>query len=91
MHMTHPFAFQEEVNRFEYFDDLAMRAAIKIVDADDEQVPHILGGLRFKHVKKYLQSSQYANVESSGQALNHVHAIALPCPFSLGTMPIMQR
>ena len=75
---THPTAFQKEVDRLEYFDDLAMRAAIKIVDADDEQVVHIiLGALGFKHVKEHLQSPQYASVESSRQTLrHHVHIVA---------------
>ena len=86
---THPNAFQEEVDRFEYFDDLAMRAAIKIVDADDEQVPHFLVALGIKHLKENLQSQQYADIESSGPKLNHVHVTVSSGPLSLAKMPVI--
>ena len=78
---THLFAFQEEVDRFEYFDDLAMWAAIKIVDADNKQVLHILGALGFKHVKENLQSQQYVDIESSGTQTEPRSCYSLVWPF----------
>jgi len=53
--------FQEQMDCLKYSDDLAMRAAIQIVDADHQQVLLVFGASRLKHAQEHLQNPQRKN------------------------------
>ena len=52
---THLIVLHDEVDSFEYFNDLAVRAAIEIVDANNQQVFLVFGAFRFKHTEEDLK------------------------------------